>query len=228
MENKSGKYLKYAIGEIILVVIGILIALSINNWNEDRNKKKELLNIYEIVAEDLKNDIDEVNNILAQKKEREPYFQKILEGLMTEKDYEDCSYCTVLINGYPDWAVDQRGVGLLKNRTFDLSKYQDSLQIKITQFYTKYNEEFEGDDIIRSNDLQKNLFNWEKNYTWYANFITDRNEEEFIQYALTDQDYKNRVATYYLMHYTVYIPILNDFIQDSQVLIKDINKKLEQ
>ncbi|WP_455168471.1 DUF6090 family protein, partial [Aegicerativicinus sediminis] len=36
MENKTSKYLKYAIGEIFLVVIGILIALQINNWNEDR------------------------------------------------------------------------------------------------------------------------------------------------------------------------------------------------
>ncbi|WP_339896271.1 DUF6090 family protein [uncultured Algibacter sp.] len=36
MENKTGKYLKYAIGEIILVVIGILIALQINNWNQNR------------------------------------------------------------------------------------------------------------------------------------------------------------------------------------------------
>lgn len=35
-EGKTGKYLKYAIGEIILVVIGILIALGINNWNESR------------------------------------------------------------------------------------------------------------------------------------------------------------------------------------------------
>jgi hypothetical protein len=35
-QNKTGKYLKYAIGEIVLVVIGILIALSINNWNDNR------------------------------------------------------------------------------------------------------------------------------------------------------------------------------------------------
>lgn len=35
-KNKTGKYFKYAIGEIVLVVIGILIALQINNWNEDR------------------------------------------------------------------------------------------------------------------------------------------------------------------------------------------------
>ena len=38
-ENKMGKYFKYAIGEIILVVIGILIALQINNWNEGRKAK---------------------------------------------------------------------------------------------------------------------------------------------------------------------------------------------
>ena len=37
-ENKVGRYLRYAIGEILLVVIGILIALSINNWNENRKQ----------------------------------------------------------------------------------------------------------------------------------------------------------------------------------------------
>jgi hypothetical protein len=46
MENQTSKYFKYAIGEIILVVIGILIALQINNWNEERlnsNKESALL-----------------------------------------------------------------------------------------------------------------------------------------------------------------------------------------
>ena len=45
-EGKTGKYLKYAIGEIVLVVIGILIALQINNWNENqkaRNSEKAIL-----------------------------------------------------------------------------------------------------------------------------------------------------------------------------------------
>jgi type II secretory pathway pseudopilin PulG len=45
-ENKFSKYLIYAIGEIVLVVIGILIALSINNWNENRktqNMQESLL-----------------------------------------------------------------------------------------------------------------------------------------------------------------------------------------
>ena len=41
MENKTSKYFKYAIGEIVLVVIGILIALQINTWNENRKEKLE-------------------------------------------------------------------------------------------------------------------------------------------------------------------------------------------
>ena len=39
-DNKPLKYMRYAIGEIVLVVVGILIALSINNWNEDQKKQK--------------------------------------------------------------------------------------------------------------------------------------------------------------------------------------------
>jgi len=39
LEGRTSKYFKYAVGEIILVVIGILIALSINNWNEIRKNQ---------------------------------------------------------------------------------------------------------------------------------------------------------------------------------------------
>jgi len=39
-KNRTGKYFKYAIGEIILVVIGILIALQINTWNTEHDNKK--------------------------------------------------------------------------------------------------------------------------------------------------------------------------------------------
>jgi len=45
MENKTSKYLKYAIGEIVLVVIGILIALQVNNWNEERKNRGREENI---------------------------------------------------------------------------------------------------------------------------------------------------------------------------------------
>lgn len=52
-ENKTGKYFKYAIGEIILVVIGILIALQINNWNTHRLEKIEEKVILQNIKKDL-------------------------------------------------------------------------------------------------------------------------------------------------------------------------------
>ncbi len=53
MENKTGTYFKYAIGEIILVVIGILIALSINNWNENRKNSNEEIAILQSLDKNL-------------------------------------------------------------------------------------------------------------------------------------------------------------------------------
>ena len=52
-EGKTGKYFKYAIGEIILVVIGILIALQINTWNESRNTS----NLSKVYLNNIKKDL---------------------------------------------------------------------------------------------------------------------------------------------------------------------------
>lgn len=60
-ENRAAKYMRYAIGEILLVVIGILIALQINNWNQDRKDRLRLKNHYTELLEELNND---KNNLL--------------------------------------------------------------------------------------------------------------------------------------------------------------------
>lgn len=52
-EGKTSSYLKYAIGEIILVVIGILIALSINSWNQTRLDKKRSVEYHQRLIEDM-------------------------------------------------------------------------------------------------------------------------------------------------------------------------------
>jgi hypothetical protein len=57
-ENKFSKYLIYAVGEIFLVVIGILIALSINNWNDRRKKTNLKANYIESLKSDLSADLD--------------------------------------------------------------------------------------------------------------------------------------------------------------------------
>jgi len=53
-DNKPMKYMRYAVGEIVLVVIGILIALSINNWNEQRKNQNEVHQSMFQILNDLK------------------------------------------------------------------------------------------------------------------------------------------------------------------------------
>ena len=63
-KNKTGKYFKYAIGEIILVVIGILIALQINNWNENRKALIKEIALYSSIVGDLEVDKDKLKVVL--------------------------------------------------------------------------------------------------------------------------------------------------------------------
>ena len=60
-QNKMGKYFKYAIGEILLVVIGILIALQINNWNEYRKERIEESVYLRNLRDDIRSQIQLLN-----------------------------------------------------------------------------------------------------------------------------------------------------------------------
>ena len=60
-ENKSGKYLKYALGEILLVMIGILLALQVNNWNENRKLKAVENTLLRSIADDIVRDTIDLN-----------------------------------------------------------------------------------------------------------------------------------------------------------------------
>ena len=66
-KNKTGKYLKYAIGEIVLVVIGILIALSINNWNEKNQTLTEMESNFQNLIEDIESNKRHLLNLIEER-----------------------------------------------------------------------------------------------------------------------------------------------------------------
>ena len=76
-ENKFSKYLIYALGEIALVVIGILIALSLNNWNQKKSERKIERRYISSLIEDAKTDLSNFNNAIIVNEER----VKILDSL---------------------------------------------------------------------------------------------------------------------------------------------------
>ena len=84
-KNKTGKYFKYAIGEIILVVIGILIALQINNWNTQRLQDANALRLSKRLVAETERNITNFNAQLLRTKGSKESALTILQ-LITE-DY---------------------------------------------------------------------------------------------------------------------------------------------
>ncbi len=63
-QYKTGKYIKYAIGEIVLVVIGIMIALSINNRKEDLDDEKFISRIFYSIEKEMKSNEVDINAVM--------------------------------------------------------------------------------------------------------------------------------------------------------------------
>jgi hypothetical protein len=85
-ENKTSKYLKYAIGEIILVMVGILLALQVNNWNENRLEKNEVSNYIQQIKTELESDIIHFFNDISKMQNWLNYLNKVSDGKYNEVD----------------------------------------------------------------------------------------------------------------------------------------------
>ncbi len=163
-QNKTGKYLKYAIGEIILVVIGILIALSINNWNENRQKKnleqdylseikgnliKDTLNINKTIAYNTKK-TDSIVSTLAlfeKGKQGKPYFDELRPKIAVLTDFK---IFTPVRTGFDNMVTSEK-IGLIRNKELrtKLSNYYSDLSYEHgTQERTKQITREFTDDII--------------------------------------------------------------------------------
>lgn len=119
------QYIRYAIGEILLVVIGILIALQINNWNEDRKLYHvETRKLHEL-AEGLEDDLEDINlnisifemaiesgNILLEVLQREVPYHDSLATHFAQSNF----YARFIVNSGPYESLKNEGLELISNQ----------------------------------------------------------------------------------------------------------------
>jgi len=103
-ENKLGKYLKYAIGEIILVMIGILLALQVNTWNNNRELKKEELKVMKSLHQEFSKNLKKFDVIYNSQLKR----KKAIENVMsTELQILSADSLVTLMNTInANWTFD--------------------------------------------------------------------------------------------------------------------------
>ena len=127
-EGKTGKYLKYAIGEIILVVIGILLALNINNKNEERINEDKFVKIFKEIQDDLLTDTQRAIRIFDSYIQDDSIQDLILNNKYTREDYR-LNNATRLGNFYEDFVIQTNGYdNLMLNIDNIPEKYQPLLK----------------------------------------------------------------------------------------------------
>ena len=136
--GKTGKYFKYAIGEIILVMIGILLALQVNNWNEQRKQKRQIHTNILSIAKDIAIDTIEQNRT-AKSLQSEIDAGKSLVAIMESKTHYVSDSLAFILNfntftsvyNYPE----QTNTWKLLNSSGSLAEFPDAKLLSMLQDY---------------------------------------------------------------------------------------------
>ncbi|RNC92089.1 MAG: hypothetical protein ED555_02985 [Allomuricauda sp.] len=232
-ENKFSKYLLYAIGEIILVVIGILIALQINNWNENRKDRTlehstliEIKNSLELDSKLLKDEIEfQLDNALVSTqllnhiRQKKPYDSKL--DVMWERIIR---YYFVDFNTSAYTLLESRGIDIIQNET---------LRRKIVDHYNIHQRNLE-----RSVDVGEHLSN--ENLIYFFDRVYPDITPNFKKTYKIDNEYWTPADYQTLLNDSKLIPkishsikvryrfskLLDEFVKKQEKLIREIEKEL--
>lgn len=153
-EGKTTNYLKYAIGEIVLVVIGILIALQINNWNENRKERLVEQKILQAINNDLKTDIVAMKSMLETESAAVVSNRQLITILKDNQSAYKTEYSNKFksINRYDLFFPKKTGYESLKSKGIEIIQ-NDSLKSQIVSLY-----DFEYATTAEMMDLKKQMF----------------------------------------------------------------------
>jgi len=226
-ENKFSKYLLYAIGEIVLIVIGILIAIQLNIRNEIRKTRiLEIKTLKELRSDLIQNIFDIENNILmlGQCKNANEIVISHMENNLPYNDTLDFHFA----NLYPYIAfspiqttfnyLNQNGVKLLSN---------DSIRANVSDLYSNlFNlyKVFESTYLVEHHDnyVKPMLMTEFETFDLYESF-KPRNYDQFIK----NDDYK-QIMTYMVENCNRFITFQTLFKEKAEYLIYQIDNEIAE
>ena len=136
-DNKPLKYMRYAVGEIVLVVIGILIALQVNNWNEDYKESRAIKNVLYEIKEDLIQDKAELERNIEIRTEDFEAQKRIINVLETNRGFnENVRSDLGRIHLARNVFSASKGYDLLKEMNLGALRDKE-LRILLTQYYER-------------------------------------------------------------------------------------------
>jgi hypothetical protein len=228
-DNRPLKYMRYAIGEIVLVVIGILIALQINNWNENQKSIKKGREILVDLRENLKSNTIQFQEDIEITKDVINSIDIVLNNITITKIYNDSlgkhlrrvTYWETSrwkSSGYK--AIISNGVEIIKSK---------ELQEAIIDLYEITYPEIAEYTRLSEGNFPTLLPKWleliERESTDFKNYY-EHSSRPFNYQEIIDSRMFKSILTFLRSQRVIDIQLRNDGIEKNQELIKLIDKEL--
>ena len=188
-QNRFSKYLLYAIGEILLVVIGILIALSINTWNENRITKQKEKNTLTQLVQNLNSNLNQFNSNIEYENDKINSLNILIDFVENKRLYDTVlQYHNERVSWWENITINSSTYEGLKANNFEVINSETLKNSIIELFEVHYTNSMEVINAVASTEaislsqpmqLKYELFNkpnYEKaiNDSEYLNFLYAR------------------------------------------------------
>lgn len=222
------KYLLYGLGEIILVVIGILVAVAINDYKEKKASEVRLDSYLKVYQQDLETDTIVVGQVLKFIEQRKDFFKLFLSDTVSAKTYKDHPEGYGLILSYSPFKLQQKGIGLLENYVNDSDLEQDTLVSNIIANHRNYDNLISTSISRISDDIDQNMTYLKEEQPWIADLLLGQlDHPEMLPYYLGDK-HKARLAIHNMLIYGNLEPQLKALQSHNKATINEIKNRLNK
>ena len=197
-ENKVMAYLRYAVGEIFLVVIGILIALQVNNWNENRKLNQKILANLKNVQSELAVNIRNSDGVIERFVKRDSAKNLIFNNKLSYADYKnDIAFNPTLFAPYYYDNFDLNSIAfnnLTQNSEEIPQKYAPILD-KLNYLYIKMRTRINVLNQRYQRTVYRNMDDLAREKSWFVeDSFKGAHSDVAINYFLTNPRYKGQVS----------------------------------
>jgi hypothetical protein len=228
VNQKFRRYLIYAIGEIVLIVIGISIAVIINNRVEEQKQKNLLNSILVNIKNDMELDLNDLKSYYDIYESQEELYKFVLDSLDNGRSIEDCRPCINLITSSSPFNIRTRGFQQLVNyKEFKLNS-SDSLVFRISNFYASYEKQVDMVNGLLLDNMNDNLNYLKINYPYFKDMFSNKFDKTKMSFFNDNSEFKNRVALGEILSFANHLQLLKSLDEDAKQILSDIDYRLEK
>jgi len=192
-ENRFSRYFLYAIGEIVLVVIGILIAVNINDWNSDRKQGREIQQLLTGLEKDLVVNIGACTETMTWIATRDSVIDLIVQGKVTRAMYET-KEVTPQFRNYKATAIITENLNRILEKEDVMGTEMAPMLALLKTYKQKIEHEVITAERFRDYVMDMNTYLVD-NMPWLMAY-QDSSSAEAVDYFLNDPTYRNKSDFY--------------------------------